>query len=243
MRAARLFAVIVVYMLSFLQSFGKSPTSKAELIAHFHDRLTGEMVYSALRGDEANVDMLIGSGAKINKAGDDGLSPLIVAVLSANKKAVLTLLKRGADPNQQDKDGDSAMSLAAQMVDLSFVDVLLQNRGNVNVVNRLTKTTPLFNAIDAHRLENVQFLVQHGANIDAKEEHQETPIHVAGEANQYDIILFLLNAGANPKATNVWGKTIEYYILHNGFDPKSPQAPYREKVIDFLKKRGMLLTK
>ena len=61
-------------------------------------------------------------------------------------------------------------------------------------------------------------LIAAGANVNARahalntSDQSGTPLHEAGKAGNEKTIRMLLEAGANPKAKDLWGKTYEYYL-------------------------------
>jgi ankyrin repeat protein len=58
---------------------------------------------------------LLDKGADVNaKSGDQGRTPLIVAVLGGYTDIVRALLERGADINEKDNSGKTALELAEE---------------------------------------------------------------------------------------------------------------------------------
>lgn len=54
----------------------------------------------------------------------------------------------------------------------------------------------------------VQYLIEHGANIHAKDEYGVTPLHWAAEnSSNVEVVKYLLKNGANPKEKGVYGTT------------------------------------
>ena len=60
------------------------------------------------------VEYLYQNGAKLTAADDRGRTLLHYAVLSENANLVMTLLKRGAQPDIKDLQGRDAMALAME---------------------------------------------------------------------------------------------------------------------------------
>ena len=52
----------------------------------------------------------------------------------------------------------------------------------------------------AGSLPIVQCLIQNGANIEAKDDEQRTPLHIASYYGATDVVRYLLSKGANKKA-------------------------------------------
>jgi ankyrin repeat protein len=83
-------------------------------------------------------------------------------------------LKAGADVNQVDKEGRSALHLA----------VLNYNRGS------------------PENIDAVNLLVAQGANVNARDAEGNTPLHHAVDFFEVAIARILINAGADPEAIN-----------------------------------------
>ena len=60
------------------------------------------------------VEYLYQNGAKLTAADQHGRTLLHYAVLSENANLVMTLLKRGAQPDLRDSDGKDPMALAME---------------------------------------------------------------------------------------------------------------------------------
>jgi ankyrin repeat protein len=204
-----------------------------------------DLVYEALMGDSTKMDQLLASGVNINCRGKYGMSPVNFAVWAYDKRATQLLLEKGADPNQQDDEGKSAMSEAAGHEreaealgheESWYLKTVMKYGGKVNLVNKTDGTTPIFDAILACNLTNVKILVEAGANLNQQDAGGNTPIIAAAIQVQYDIVYYLLQVGADPKINN---NTLTYYIQHSYMDNASPSANDREKVIDWLKQRNL----
>src|SRR6476469_7783173 len=70
-----------------------------------------------------------------NAADDEALRS---ALLRTDRRATEILLIRGGDPNRQDVEGDSAVSIASELQDAWFLNEVLKHKGNPNLVNRRT---------------------------------------------------------------------------------------------------------
>ena len=89
---------------------------------------------------------LLDAGADVDLPDNDGLTPLMVAIirgrvidLSVGRITTLLLL-RGADPNRQDKDGNTALHHAALSGMTDAVPILIEHGASLAVKNRQGKT-------------------------------------------------------------------------------------------------------
>ncbi|MBP6864462.1 MAG: ankyrin repeat domain-containing protein [Candidatus Didemnitutus sp.] len=223
-------------------SLGSPPASK-----FYVDLQARRLAEAAASGDAAELERLVSSGVSVNAIGRGQVTPLLWALLHQNKKGFAFLLNHGADANVQlteDFDellieGVSAMSYAAQHKDPWYLKAVLSHGGNPNLVNPVRSQTPIMAAIGSMRPENVKILISAGANLNWQNRDGKTPMMDATTLNQYDLILAMLDAGADPKLKTRWGTTIVSDIKLIRTDPKSEQWKWREKVINRLVTQGI----
>jgi len=87
---------------------------------------------------------------------------LVSAVWMGDFQAALQLLNDGKDPNARDKDGNTALMIAAKRGDLDIARLLLLNGANVNAA-RSDGPSPLALAESAENYDMVRLLRSHGA--------------------------------------------------------------------------------
>lgn len=131
------------------------------------DRLYGLPILSwaALGGEESIVQQILNAGADIN---DDksGCPALCFAVLRGNQAVVRLLLENGANPDAIDRHrGQSALSLAAARGHSSAVVHLLTYGANPSLPDLHSRITPLQHAIQNSKVDIVEILLEHGADI------------------------------------------------------------------------------
>lgn len=116
-----------------------------------------------------------------------GTTPLMRAAKNGDSAAIRVLLDHGADPNAVQKNGTTALMLAAGL-----------GRGT----GAFTKDY----ATEAELLDAVKLLVAAGANVNAVDENGETPLHYGAQASD-DIVKFLADHGAKLDAKDHKGRT------------------------------------
>ena len=78
--------------------------------------------------------------------------------------------------NEPDSDQDRALHLAAEMGNVTSVELCLKHGANVNA-QRATLMTPLHIASMKGDLEIVEILCRKGADLHMKDSEKQTPLH------------------------------------------------------------------
>jgi ankyrin repeat protein len=165
-------------------------------------------------------------------------------MLSKSKPAFRKLLEHGANPNQQNEDGDSPISLAAGIKDDSeWLELILKHKGNPNLVDPkgdfslFDNQTPLFNAIDSRNLRNIELLLKAGANPNHQDKFGYTPAIRSASYYRYEGVYLLLNSGADCRIENKYGHDLAFEcFLSEVSKERFPEVyRYREKVLVILK--------
>ncbi|MCX6934454.1 MAG: ankyrin repeat domain-containing protein, partial [Verrucomicrobia bacterium] len=109
----------------------------------------------------------------------------IWALLKENKAGFQHLLARGAKPNLQVVQGESAMSFAAIHRDSDFLRAALKHGGDPNLVNPRTYQTPIYDSMDHLRFDNISVLIANGADLNFRNRSGVAPPMRAAATNQY----------------------------------------------------------
>jgi hypothetical protein len=86
----------------------------------------------------------------------------------------------------------------------------------------------------------VALLLDHGADIDAKTNQGDTPLHYASWRFEYDLIELLVANGADINATDKDGQTPLAYAMDSPLYESAPKwfAQDRDRVIELIRKHG-----
>jgi ankyrin repeat protein len=124
-------------------------------------------------------------------------------------EAVKELLRNGADVNNPQGDGMTALHWAAERGDAPLAEVLIYSGANVNAGTRIGRYTPLHLAARGAHAEIVDALLRAKADPNAATTNSGvTPLHLASAGGNADIVAALLKAGADANTKEKsWGQT------------------------------------
>lgn len=201
--------------------------------------------------DEAKVRFLLARGANANAKQAEGRTPLYLAAVLGNGRAIIRLLlEHGADPNIKMANGRTPLMAAATRGDVDTLRVLLDAKALVNAKDSAGET-PLMVAATCGRPEAVRLLLERGADARVATKRGETALGNAGTAGNETVVRLLLEHGADVNARNIRGYTplmlaassdrlpagAVKLLLAHGADT-SCKADYDETARDLAAKRG-----
>ncbi len=194
-----------------------------------------------LADDRSGIAQALAAGSQVNARDRNQVTPLMLAVDRLRQQAVAELLARGADPNLKAADGASAVSLAvenhAKAPELMITiiraggDPNARNRGNDPVMMRF---------INDRNCEALRQLKALGADVNALSRSRTPLILDAALGSDWDVVWCLLELGAKydhppgPPENNLGQMLADPYPA-----PDSPIYPYKVKVRDFLRAKGV----
>jgi ankyrin repeat protein len=186
------------------------------------------LMMAAMRpGNSAIVELILSKGADIQARDRLGVTALNLAARAGDLDTV-KLLAKGADPNLSDGIGRAALFGATMGQNPAVIRLLLQRGGNVNAATSLpqgaaqrtpnnvkngpgnnSKVTALHYAAAFGPVESVRYLLEAGAEINARDSRSLTPLSfaLATEYPSLDIVRTLLRAGADVNVADINGDT------------------------------------
>ncbi|XP_018580221.1 tankyrase [Anoplophora glabripennis] len=172
-------------------------------------------------------ELLVKHGASVNVADLWKFTPLHEAAAKGKYEIVKLLLKHGADPSKKNRDGATPLDLVREG-DQDVADLLRGNaalldaakKGNLARVQRLVtpenincrdaqgrNSTPLHLAAGYNNVEVAEFLLEHGADVNAQDKGGLIPLHNASSYGHLDIAALLIKYNTVVNATDKWGFT------------------------------------
>lgn len=143
---------------------------------------------AAVSGKLPVIKFLLLHGADINAVSDTGSTPVRSACFMTHLDIVTYLVQNGADINRPNFNGGTCLINSVQSPPLCLF--LLQNGADVNATDIQSKTA-LHYAIQEHRLETTQLLLDHGANYHAKSRYGDDALQTSCLKGALDIFAHL----------------------------------------------------
>ena len=132
-----------------------------------------------------------------------GATPLVDAVKSGDKAAVIALIERRADVNAPEADGTTALHWAVHQNDLDLAERLIRAGAKVNVKNDYG-ATPMSEAAVTGSADMIEKLLKAGADVESPNMDGQTTLMVVARTSRVDAAQALLRRGAKVDAVEQW---------------------------------------
>ena len=199
-------------------------THKADLNAQNLDKQTALFLACTYRQQDS-VKILLEAGSNPNIASADGYTCLNVAVLQrCSKKMIRAIIDHGVDVNAVGKDNRTALILACEQNNADAINVLLNAGADTGIANT-DGNTCLHAAVNENSSRDIlQALIDHGADVNAENMNNTTPLMMACWDGNVDPVDALLNAGADPNITDPNGDSCIHFAVHGECSIEAIQA-------------------
>lgn len=151
---------------------------------------------------------LIGAGADVNEKNSVGHTPLHLALINKKYKISKLLVEAGADLSIKSHDGFTAFQYALDGNNLKVLKILIQAGVEVSSKSTLGGNSALHHAVEAEDESMVEFLLESGADANARNDVHTTVLGHAINLGNLEIVKKLIAAGADVHNSGVRsGKT------------------------------------
>ena len=131
------------------------------------------------------------------------------AVRKGQDETVKTLIEDGADLYSANVRGQTPLHLASMTDNVDVVRTLVDGGAAIDVMEPAENIRPLHNCAINGCNQVCEFLLRHGADMDARTRQGDTALHLATKHNNADLVSLLLGFHADYTLQNEDGLTAE----------------------------------
>ena len=146
----------------------------------------GAVPFLSRQSNETVVRLLIKAGIELNAINAAGETALHYAARCCNEQMLQTLLQAGAKVKVQDRKGETPLHHAAKIHDEKAVSQLIKSNADVTIKDYMGRTPLHLTVANVDGVQMVEdseplgrLLLDHGAAIQATDQHGNTPLHLA----------------------------------------------------------------
>lgn len=175
---------------------------------------------------------------------NEGKDPYLLAAFLRQEKTLKLLLEHGADPSQVGPHGFTALHAAVYgegnnyggigrmyPPTASVIALLLQHRPLLEQGDAMGRTA-LMHSVAYGRYTSTRILLEHGANVHARDKYQYTTLHCAVSGRNPAIVRLLISKGVEIDARSLAGGMKGTALHHACRDSSSPSAQIVQILLD-----------
>ena len=178
-----------------------------------------EMAEAIENGNPNRFKALYGDSQLVNLKGRSGITLLWLAVKFQQEEIVEFLLDRGASPDVEIDWVSSIIGLAAEGDSAILRRILTAGASIDRESGGRDGLLPVHHAARMKKVENMKMLLAAGADVNSRTETGLTPLSLSRQ--NVELVLFLLEAGADPTITNNYGATALSSLVRDNPNRKS----------------------
>ena len=195
--------------------------------------------------DPAAVARIVSAGAQVNARGKHDVTPLMIAVDAQAPNAVAALLHAGACAGSKASDGAGAVHLAVENHAATpnghaILEMIMKSGADPNTL-RPDGDPVIMRFIYDNDLDDLRWFKSLGANVDIQARTGRPLIADVAFAQHWDAVWCLIELGAKYDYEQTLYPLSEALNSSYGSAPDSMLRPYKLKVWQFLKDRGIAI--
>ncbi len=176
------------------------------------------LLFALMFRHQETAQYLIGAGADINISNNDNVSPLHYSALREQLELLKIIISRGANLNQKSRSGRTALSFAAGSNYLEIVEYLLKLGADTEIPEDYGRTPLLWVARETGNADMAALLIRYGANVNARDRGDDTPLVLAAWRGFSGIVNLLLDNGAIVETSGNNSQELLNYSIEKGLD-------------------------
>lgn len=165
------------------------------------------------RGDVERAAAWLDAGLPPDFLGSRIGSGLMIGAWEGKIELMRLFISRGADINQPNANGETALTLAAWRGNLEAARWLVERGARINVPAR--QWSPLHYAVLAGQTSVVDYLIAEGANINALSTNGSSVLMLAVHEGRQELAQKLIDLGADRTPKNDWGDGALEWAMRN----------------------------
>lgn len=167
-------------------------------------------------GDLPMVELLVSHGLNVERP-IHGFHqfPILRAIKEKQWAIVDYFLSLGIDLNRENEHGASVFRIACCGITPPESIVRMIDHG-ADIHHRWRGETPFFEAARGQALDVMELLMRHGADINAKNNDNRTPLIISAQGGRESSVLWLLERGADPRHIEGHNRDALYWAQENG---------------------------
>ncbi|MBW8735156.1 MAG: ankyrin repeat domain-containing protein, partial [Asticcacaulis sp.] len=150
-------------------------------------------------------DALIRAGGDLTQTDNRGYTPLVAAAAAGNIPIAAVFVAHHADVSA---DSSAALRLAVLYEDNDMTDLLLKAGALPDIAAGTDEERPLHTAAQEGFVHGIRVLLDHGADIEARNIDGETPLLIAARRQKYSAVALLTERGASLAAQDHYGCSV-----------------------------------
>lgn len=173
-----------------------------------------ERLYQEIRQNHLAALRLSIDKSNVNSADQRGNTPLLDAAAFGSLDAMRLLISKGANVNAANAFGATPLMLA--VTEPEKVRLLVSSGANVNAQSKMGRTPLMLAAAHDGNSGTVKLLLDHGADVKARDGMQSTALVSAASAGDFASLQMLIAKGASVNEKDMSGVTALHNAAMNG---------------------------